>query len=144
MVTLDCSYRLVKSLKRAIVSKMTGSATLLKGDGYFIASLYDLGSNAAGVQNGTGSGAADYPALVDAAVNTTAWYADQDGISDRHQLRRPVGLGPHRRPAVAGRQPAQLPAHRRGRPDQPGRRRRCEPQPDPDPDWRRQQRPHLG
>jgi len=56
-------------------------ATLLKGDGYFIASLYDLGSNPAGVQNGTGSGAADYPALVNAAVNTTAWYADQDGIS---------------------------------------------------------------
>ncbi len=56
-------------------------ATLLHGDGYFIASLYDLGSNGPGVQNGTGTGAADYPALVKSAVNTTAWYADQLGIS---------------------------------------------------------------
>jgi hypothetical protein len=56
-------------------------AKLLKGDGYFISSLYDLGANGAGVQNGTGSGAKDYPALVAAAVNTTAWYADQNGIA---------------------------------------------------------------
>lgn len=54
--------------------------TMLGTDGYFIASLYDLGSNAAGIQNGTGSGASDYPALVKAAVNTTAWYADQLSI----------------------------------------------------------------
>lgn len=54
--------------------------TMLGGDGYFIASLYDLGANGAGVQNGTGAGAADYPALVQTAVNTTAWYADQLGI----------------------------------------------------------------
>jgi hypothetical protein len=56
-------------------------AALLKGDGYFIASLYDLGSNGPGVQNGTGAGAGDYPALVKSAVNTTAWYGDQYGIS---------------------------------------------------------------
>ena len=54
--------------------------TMLGSDGYFIASLYDLGTNPAGVQNGTGAGASDYPALVQSAVNTTAWYADQLGI----------------------------------------------------------------
>jgi hypothetical protein len=54
--------------------------TMLGSDGYFIASLYDLGTNGAGIQNGTGTGAADYPALVKTAVNTTAWYADQLGI----------------------------------------------------------------
>ncbi len=58
----------------AEIKKMLGS------DGYFISSLYDLGGNGPGVQNGTGSGAGDYPALVQAAVNTTAWYADQYNI----------------------------------------------------------------
>jgi len=55
--------------------------TMLGSDGYFISSLYDLGTNGAGIQNGTGTGAADYPALVQAAVNTTVWYADSLGIS---------------------------------------------------------------
>jgi len=54
--------------------------TMLGNDGYFISSLYDLGTNAAGIQNGIGTGAADYPALVQSAVDTTAWYADSLGI----------------------------------------------------------------
>ena len=54
--------------------------TMLGSDGYFIVSLYNLGTNGLGIQNGTGTGAADYPALVQSAVNTTVWYADQLGI----------------------------------------------------------------
>ena len=54
--------------------------TMLGSDGYFISSLYDLGTNGPGIQNGTGSGPSDYPALVQTAVNTTAWYADQYDI----------------------------------------------------------------
>ncbi len=54
--------------------------TMLGNDGYFISSLYDLGTNGPGVQNGTGTGPNDYPALVQTAVNTTAWYANQYNI----------------------------------------------------------------
>jgi hypothetical protein len=64
----------------ALATNGTEIKTMLGNDGYFIASLYDLGTNGAGIQNGTGSGPNDYPALVQTAVNTTAWYADQNNI----------------------------------------------------------------
>lgn len=73
-------YFSVFSFGSALATEGSEIKTMLGSDGYFIASLYDLGGNPAGVQNGTGTGASDYPALVQSAVNTTAWYADQLGI----------------------------------------------------------------